>query len=70
LIGELSLDGNVRPVDGVLPIAIAAKRDEIDTLIVPYENAEEAAIIDDITVIPVTSLGEAMRFLIGSGGGH
>ncbi|MCD8480025.1 MAG: hypothetical protein LRZ88_07230, partial [Candidatus Cloacimonetes bacterium] len=38
LIGELSLDGNVRPVDGVLPIAIAAKRDEIDTLIVPYEK--------------------------------
>jgi len=65
LIGELSLDGNVRPVDGVLPIAIAAKRDGIDTLIVPWENAEEAAIISDITVIPVTSLSETMQYLRG-----
>lgn len=65
LIGELSLDGNVRPVDGVLPIAIAAKRDGIDTLIVPYENAEEAAIIEGIRVIPVTSLWETAQFLRG-----
>jgi magnesium chelatase family protein len=65
IIGELSLDGNVRPVSGVLPIAIAAKRDKIDTLIVPYENAEEAAIIEGIKVIPVTSLRECVSFLQG-----
>jgi magnesium chelatase family protein len=65
IIGELSLDGNVRAVDGVLPIAIAAKRDEIDTLIVPHENAEEAAIIEDLIVIPVTSLWETAQYLRG-----
>lgn len=65
MVGELSLDGNVRPVDGVLPISIAAKRDGVDILIVPYENAEEAAIIEGIEVIPVTSLSEAVAYLQG-----
>ncbi|MDY0151626.1 MAG: YifB family Mg chelatase-like AAA ATPase [Candidatus Cloacimonas sp.] len=65
IIGELSLDGNVRPVSGVLPIAIAAKRDNLDTLIVPFENAEEAAIIEGLTVIPVTSLRECANWLQG-----
>ncbi len=65
IIGELSLDGNVRPVSGVLPIAIAAKRDNIDTLIVPYENAEEAAIIEGLNVIPVTTLHECADWISG-----
>lgn len=65
IVGELSLDGNVRPVNGALPIAIAAKRDGMDTLIIPAENAEEAAIIDDIEVIPVTSLRETIGYLKG-----
>ncbi|MDD2229909.1 MAG: YifB family Mg chelatase-like AAA ATPase [Candidatus Cloacimonetes bacterium] len=65
IIGELSLDGNVRPVSGVLPIAIAARRDNVDTLIVPFENAEEAAIIEGLTVIPVTSLHECADWLSG-----
>lgn len=65
MIGELSLDGNVRAVDGVLPISIAAKRDGIETLIVPWENAEEAAIIEEIEVIPVTSLNETVGYLMG-----
>nr|MDK2850528.1 magnesium chelatase family protein [Candidatus Cloacimonadota bacterium] len=65
IVGELSLDGNVRAVDGVLPISIAAKRDGVDTIIVPHENADEAAIIDGITVIPVTSLWETVQYLRG-----
>ena len=65
IIGELSLDGNVRPVSGVLPIAIAARKDNIDTLIVPFENAEEAAIIEGLNVIPVTSLRECADWLTG-----
>jgi len=65
LIGELSLDGNLRPVKGVLPIALAAKRDGIDTLVLPWENAGEAAIIEGLQVIPVTSLKEAALFLRG-----
>ncbi|PKN80933.1 MAG: magnesium chelatase [Candidatus Cloacimonetes bacterium HGW-Cloacimonetes-1] len=66
MIGELSLDGNIRPVKGVLPIAIAAKQDELDALIVPAENADEAAIIEGLTVIPVTSLREAVNYLLGT----
>ncbi|HOD18202.1 MAG TPA: YifB family Mg chelatase-like AAA ATPase [Candidatus Cloacimonadota bacterium] len=65
VIGELSLDGNVRPVKGVLPIAIEAKKDNLDALIVPYENAEEAAIIEGLKVIPVTSLRETVNYLTG-----
>lgn len=65
IIGELSLDGNVRPVKGVLPIAIEAKKDSLDALIVPYENAEEAAIIEGLNVIPVTSLRETANYLTG-----
>ncbi len=64
-IGELALDGSVRPVKGVLPIALEAKKDKLDALIVPWENAEEAAIIEDLTVIPVTSLRETYNFLTG-----
>ncbi|HNZ88233.1 MAG: YifB family Mg chelatase-like AAA ATPase [Candidatus Cloacimonadota bacterium] len=63
MIGELSLDGFVRPVAGVLPIALAAKKDGINTLIVPLENAEEAAIIEGLNVIPVTSLRECVSWL-------
>lgn len=65
IVGELSLDGNVRPVKGVLPIAIAAKKDDVDALIVPWENADEAAIIEGLTVIPVTSLRETVNHLLG-----
>ncbi|HNX37143.1 MAG TPA: YifB family Mg chelatase-like AAA ATPase [Candidatus Cloacimonadota bacterium] len=66
VIGELSLDGNVRPVSGVLPIAIEAKQNGLDVLIVPCENAEEAAIIDGLSVIPVSSLRETLDYLTGS----
>jgi magnesium chelatase family protein len=48
IIGELSLDGNVRPCIRSLPIAIAARRDRLDYPDRPYENAEEAAIIEGI----------------------
>ena len=65
IIGELSLDGNLRPVKGVLPIALAAKRDGMDALLLPWENAEEAAIIEGLKVIPVTSLREAVLWLRG-----
>ena len=65
VIGELSLDGNVRPVNGVLPIALQAKKDGIDTLLVPCENAEEAAIIEGLTVIPISSLRETFDYLSG-----
>jgi len=63
LIGELSLDGNLRPIRGILPIAVAVQRDGMDGIILPFENAKEAAIIEGLNVIPVTSLNEAVLFL-------
>ncbi|MCK4957186.1 MAG: ATP-binding protein, partial [Candidatus Cloacimonetes bacterium] len=62
-IGELSLDGILRPVRGVLSIAVAAWKDKLDGLILPVENAKEAAIIDDLNVYPVETLGQAIAFL-------
>ena len=62
-VGELSLDGTLRPVKGILPIAIAAWKDNLDGLVLPYENAKEAAIIDELNVYPVTSLNETVNFL-------
>lgn len=52
-IGELSLDGQVRPVNGVLPMAIAAKRAGIETIYVPAENAAEATLARGPAIIPV-----------------
>ncbi len=63
VMGELSLDGNVRPIRGVLPIAIEAARENFKGLILPHENAREAAIVDGLEVIGVTTLKEAIEFL-------
>ncbi|MCB5230603.1 MAG: YifB family Mg chelatase-like AAA ATPase [Candidatus Cloacimonas sp.] len=65
LIGELSLDGNLRGVKGVLPIAVAAAKEKLEGIIVPPENAKEAAIIEGLKVIPVNTLREAVSFLEG-----
>lgn len=64
-VGELSLDGLLRPIRGVLPIAVAAWKDHLDGLIVPADNAKEAAIIDELKVYPVHSLKQAILFLEG-----
>lgn len=58
-VGELSLDGRVRPVRGVLSIALAARENGVGSLIVPEENAREAAVVQEIRVYPVRSLREA-----------
>jgi magnesium chelatase family protein len=63
--GELGLDGTVRPVKGVLAIAIEAKRRGRTRVIVPEANMAEAAIIDGIQVFGVKSLHQAWKFLIG-----
>ncbi|NLN84799.1 MAG: YifB family Mg chelatase-like AAA ATPase, partial [Candidatus Cloacimonetes bacterium] len=65
LVGELSLNGDLRPVKGVLPMALAAKRDGLTTLVLPSENAREAAIIEGLDVIPVGTLREAVTYLCG-----
>jgi len=54
--GELSLDGAVRPVNGILPMAIAAKAQGLRTIYVPAENAQEASLVGDVAVHPIESL--------------
>jgi magnesium chelatase family protein len=65
IMGELSLDGILRPIKGVLPIAIQAKRDGFRGFILPKENAREAAIVSSLEVLPVSTLKEAVDFLDG-----
>jgi len=64
-IGELSLDGKLRPVNGVLPIAIEAKRNNFKGVILPVENAKEAAIVEGIDIHPFETLVEVIDFLNG-----
>jgi magnesium chelatase family protein len=65
VVGELALDGTMRPIKGALSIALAAKARDITDLIVPAENASEAAVVEDINVFPVSSLTQAVAFLKG-----
>lgn len=64
-VGELSLDGRIRPVVGALPIAILAREKKIDYLFLPEENAYEAALIDGVTIYPVVSLKDLILHLNG-----
>lgn len=64
-IGELSLDGLVRPVSGILPLAIEAKAQSFTCMIAPKENQYEAAHVPGLAVIGVSSLGEVIDFLEG-----
>jgi magnesium chelatase family protein len=66
LMGELSLDGEVKPVRGVLPVAAAARAWSLDGLILPADNAEEGALVDGLPVYAVKSLGEVIDFLTGN----
>ena len=65
LMGELSLDGRLRPIKGVLPIAITARNNKLKGLILPSENATEAAIVNNLDIIGVDNLTEALEFLEG-----
>src|SRR5271165_1673090 len=65
IVGELALTGAVRPCKGVLPIALRAKADGKTGLLVPAENAAEAAVVAGLQVIPVQNLREAAQFLEG-----
>lgn len=63
IVGELALDGTLRPVHGVLSIAWEAKKQGMKGIIVPGENAREAALARGILVYPVTSLAQTVAFL-------
>ena len=63
IMGELSLDGAVRPIKGALPIAIEARKQGFKGFILPKENATEAAIVNNLNVIGVETLEDAINFL-------
>lgn len=63
LAGELSLDGSLRPVNGILPMVYGALQDGIKKCFVPYENAEEAALVDGMEVFPLHSLRQLVAVL-------
>jgi magnesium chelatase family protein len=66
LIGELSLDGSVKPVRGALPIAMAAKKENYKGIILPETNASEAAVVREIEVLGVQNLPQVVEFLNGA----
>ena len=66
IMGELSLDGSLQPIQGVLPIALAARKAGFKGIILPAQNAREAAVVEQIEVYGLTSIQEVVRFLNGT----
>lgn len=66
IMGELSLDGSLRPIKGALPIAIQARKEQFKGVILPKQNAREAAIVNDLAVYGVENLREAAELLDGT----
>ena len=65
ILGELSLDGRIKPVRGSLPVALLARNAGFRGMILPEENAREAAVVHGIAVLSVPTLGELVEFLCG-----
>ena len=65
LVGELGLDGRLQPVRGALPIAIKARKEKFQGLIVPQQNIREAAVVNQLDVYGMTSLMDVIKFLNG-----
>src|SRR5664279_1894423 len=66
IMGELSLDGTVRPIKGALPIAIQARKENFKGLILPKENAREAAMVNQLKVYGVGHINEVIDFFSGN----
>ena len=66
LVGELGLDGSLRPIRGALPIAIRARKEHLRGLIVPRENVREAAVVNNLDVYGMDSLSDVVKFFNGS----
>ena len=67
-IGELSLDGTVRPANGMLPMALCAKEHGIKKFFVPKENAAECSVVDGLEIYPVSHASQLVRFLTSGEG--
>ncbi len=66
IMGELSLDGSVRPIKGALPMAILARQMQLDGFILPRENAREAAVVNNLNIYGVDNLKQVTDFLNGT----
>ena len=66
ILGELNLDGKVQPIKGALPIALQAKKDGFEGIILPATNADEAAIVEGISIYPIHHFKEAVDFILGT----
>jgi magnesium chelatase family protein len=66
IMGELSLDGTVQPIKGALPIAIQARKEEYEGLILPIQNAKEAAIVNNLKVYGVQHINEVIAIINGT----
>lgn len=66
ILGELSLDGRVRGINGILPICLSLKKEGKTKVMVSWENADEAALVEGIEVLPVESLREAADYVCGA----
>ncbi|MBI4377530.1 MAG: YifB family Mg chelatase-like AAA ATPase [Nitrospinae bacterium] len=66
ILGELSLDGKIKPIRGALPIAVSTKANNKNAIIIPVENAKEAAVVEGINVYPVENLPQVVEFLNGN----
>ncbi|HEY6199223.1 MAG TPA: YifB family Mg chelatase-like AAA ATPase [Candidatus Binatia bacterium] len=65
LLGELSLDGEIKPIRGALSIAVAAKKEGLKGIVVPEANSREAAVVRDVDVLAVRQLSEVVEFMNG-----
>jgi magnesium chelatase family protein len=66
MMGELGLDGKLKPISGALPVAIRARKEKFKGLIVPKENAREAAVVNNLDVYGIDNLADVISFLNGS----
>ena len=66
MIGELGLDGSIKPVSGALPVAILARAEKLKGLIVPMENAREAAVVNNLDIYGMNSLADVVSFFNGA----
>lgn len=65
IMGELSLDGSLRPIKGALPVSIQARKEKFKGFILPKDNAREAAIVNDLEIYGVETLSQAIEILSG-----
>lgn len=64
-MGELSLDGNVKAVKGILPVTLSARKQGIKRIFVPFENRDESGVVSGVDVYPVRRLNDIVRFFSG-----